>query len=88
MNQGQLNTPVVLMLFKRPDMTQKVFELIRQVKPPKLLVIADGPRQDRPEEAQLCAAARAVVEQVDWDCEVMKNYSDVNLGVELVFIQD
>jgi tetratricopeptide (TPR) repeat protein len=80
MNQGQLNTPVVLMMFKRPDMTQKVFELIRQVKPPKLLVIADGPRQDRPEEAQLCAAARAVVEQVDWDCEVMKNYSDVNLG--------
>jgi len=68
------------MMFKRPDMTQKVFELIRQVKPPKLLVIADGPRQDRPEEAELCAAARAVVDQVDWDCEVLKNYSDVNLG--------
>ena len=27
-----------------------------------------------------CAAARDVIERVDWDCEVMKNYSDVNLG--------
>jgi hypothetical protein len=44
-------------------------------------VIADGPRPDRPDEAEKCAATRAVVDRIDWDCQVLKNYADVNLGV-------
>ncbi|MCA1990568.1 MAG: class I SAM-dependent methyltransferase [Coleofasciculus sp. S288] len=75
-----LKTPVCLMIFKRPDTTAKVFEAIRQAKPPKLLVVADGPRADRPGEAEKCAAARAIIDHVDWDCEVLTNYSDINLG--------
>lgn len=75
-----MKTPVAFIIFKRPDTTERVFEVIRQAKPPKLLVIADGPRADRPGEAEKCAAARAIIERVDWDCEVLENYSDVNLG--------
>lgn len=78
-----MKTPVALLIFKRPDTTKKVFEAIRQAKPPKLLVVADGPRADRPGEAEKCAAARAVIDGVDWDCEVLKNYSDKNLGCGL-----
>jgi len=80
MNQSYLKTPVALIIFNRPDSTEKVFESIRQAKPQKLFVIADGPRLDKPGEAEKCAATRAIIEQVDWDCEVLKNYSDVNLG--------
>jgi hypothetical protein len=75
-----MKTPVALNLFTRPDTTERVFEIIRQAKPPKLLVFADGPRSDRPSEAEKCAAARAIIERVDWDCEVLKNYSEANLG--------
>ncbi|NES85011.1 MAG: glycosyltransferase family 2 protein [Moorea sp. SIO2B7] len=75
-----MKTPVAFIIFKRPDTTERVFEVIRQAKPPKLLVIADGPRADRPGEAEKCAAARAIIERVDWDCEVLENYSDVNMG--------
>ena len=75
-----LTTPVTLIIFNRPDTTARVFEAIRQAKPPKLLVIADGARNDRPDDVENCQAARAIVEQVDWECEVLKNYSDVNLG--------
>jgi hypothetical protein len=75
-----LETPIVLIIFKRPDTTSKVFEVIRQAKPEKLLVIADGARTDRLGEAEKCAAARAIIDRVDWDCEVLKNYSDINLG--------
>jgi hypothetical protein len=80
MPQFQLKTPVALILFKRPDTTERVFQAIRQAKPPQLFLIADGARGDRSGEAEQCAAARAVVEQVDWDCEVFKNYSEANLG--------
>ena len=77
-----MKTPVVLIIFNRPAQTEKVFEVIRQAKPPKLLVIADGSRAERSGEAEKCAAARAVIDRVDWDCEVFKNYSDVNLGCD------
>ncbi|MBW4537594.1 MAG: glycosyltransferase family 2 protein [Myxacorys chilensis ATA2-1-KO14] len=75
-----MNTPIVFIIFKRPDTTKRVFEAIRQAKPSTLFVIADGPRGDREGEVEKCAAARAIVEQVDWHCEVIKNYSEVNLG--------
>ncbi|MBD2295926.1 glycosyltransferase family 2 protein [Anabaena sphaerica FACHB-251] len=80
MSHFQLQTPIIFMIFKRPDTTQKVFEAIRQAKPSKLLVIADGPRPDRPEELEQCTATREIIEQVDWECEVLKNYSEQNLG--------
>ena len=78
-----MKTPVAFIIFNRPDTTKKVFEAIRQAKPPKLFVIADGPRSDRPNEAEKCATARAIIEGVDWECEVLINYSDVNLGCKL-----
>ena len=80
MSQWQCKTPVVLLLFKRAEATAKVFEVVRQVKPNKLLVVADGPRPDQPGEAEKCTATRAIIDRVDWDCEVLTNYSDVNLG--------
>jgi hypothetical protein len=75
-----LKTTVVFLIFNRPDKTKRVFEEIRRARPPKLLVIADGPRPDRPQDAAQCVAARAIIEQVDWPCNVQKNYSDANLG--------
>lgn len=71
-------TPIIFLIFRRPDLTDRVFQAIRQAQPKTLLVVADGPRNAA--EAELCYQARAVTEQVDWDCEVLRNYADVNLG--------
>jgi len=75
-----MNTPIAFIIFNRPETTERVFAEIAKVKPAKLFLIADGPRADRPGEAEKCAAVRAIVDRVDWDCEVLKNYSDINLG--------
>lgn len=75
-----MNTPVALILFNRPQHTAQVFERIAAARPPKLFLIADGPREDRPDDREKCAQARAVVERVDWDCDVRRAFSDVNLG--------
>jgi hypothetical protein len=75
-----LHTPVAFVIFNRPDTTLRVFETIRAARPATLLVVADGPRPDRPGEADRCAAARAVIDGVDWDCEVLTNFADTNLG--------
>jgi hypothetical protein len=78
-----MKTPVVLLIFNRPDTTEKVFEAIRQAKPPKFFVVADGPRKDKPDGIEKCAAARAIIDRVNWDCEVFTNYSEENLGCKL-----
>ena len=80
MSNYQLKTPVVFIIFNRPDTTSRVFAEIAKARPPKLLVIADGPRANHPDDAEKCAAVRAIVDNVDWDCEVLTNYSNVNLG--------
>jgi hypothetical protein len=80
MSNFQLTTPVAFLIFTRPDTTARVFKEIARAKPPKLMVVADGPCPDRPGEAERCAAARAIIEQVDWECEVLTNYADSNMG--------
>ncbi|MEO8260458.1 MAG: glycosyltransferase family 2 protein [Acidobacteriota bacterium] len=75
-----MHTPVALIVFNRPDLTARVFAEVARARPPKLLLIADGPRAGRPDDLAKCAATRAIVERVDWDCEVVKAYSEVNLG--------
>ncbi len=77
----QMKTPVALLIFNRPDTTESVLQAIRNVKPPELLVIADGPRPGRPEETERCAAARAVIDRIDWNCKVHRNFADKNLGL-------
>lgn len=76
----KLKTPVAFFIFNRPDETKKVFNEIAKAMPPKLFVIADGPREDNLGEAKKCADARAIIDGVDWDCELLTNYSDVNMG--------
>jgi hypothetical protein len=68
------------MIFNRPDLTEITFQAIAQARPSKLLIVADGPRPNRPGESEKCAATRKIIERVNWDCEVLKNFSEVNLG--------
>ena len=75
-----LKTPVAFFIFNRPDRTARVFAEIARARPAKLLVVADGPRPDRTGERELCLAARAVVDQIDWPCELLTNFADDNLG--------
>lgn len=74
-----LDTPVLFLIYKRPDTTARVFEQIRKVQPRQLFIVADGPK-DIPGEKEACDEARQIATNVDWDCEVKTNFSDENLG--------
>jgi hypothetical protein len=76
-------TPVAFIIFNRPEATRRVLEEIRKARPKQLFVIADAPRPDRVEDIAKCAATRAIIDEVDWDCEVFKNYAEENLGCGL-----
>lgn len=78
-----MNTPPILfVIFRRPETTAKVFEAIRQARPAQLFVAADGPRSDKPGEAELCRQTRAIVEGVDWPCQVVTRFQEANQGIK------
>lgn len=74
-------TPVIFLVFNRPENTASVLRQIRRARPRTLLVVADGPRAGHPTDEERCALTREVVETgVDWPCEVLKRYAPANLG--------
>jgi hypothetical protein len=75
-----MKTPVVLIIFRRPEKTQKLLNIIREIQPKQLFVIADAPRSHKLGEAEKCEKTRAIMDTIDWDCQVYKNYSEQNLG--------
>ncbi|WP_211320161.1 nucleotide-diphospho-sugar transferase [Hymenobacter nivis] len=80
---GPLTTPVLLLLFNRPDTTRRVFDTVRRARPARLYVAADGPRPGHPTDALRCAETRAVVQDVDWPCEVFTLFQEKNLNCGL-----
>lgn len=75
-----LSTPVALVFYHRPALLARVFEAVAAARPSRLFLIADGPR-DEADRAD-CLAARQVVEQLSWPCQVQRFYAETNLGVK------
>lgn len=81
MTTAGLNVPVVFLVFRRPELTARVLARIREARPSRLFVVADGPRRGRAEDAAGCAEVRRVIERgVDWPCELTRDYAPENRG--------
>jgi hypothetical protein len=79
MSEYKTSSPVLFLIFNRPDVTFDVFEKIRSAKPSRLYVAADGPRVEKNEE-ELCKETRNIINQIDWDCQVKTLFRENNLG--------
>lgn len=75
-------TPVAYIVFNRPQHTENSFAVLRRQRPKKLFIIADGPRPSNPSDIARCSAVREIIENVDWPCEVRRNYAEINLGLK------
>jgi len=76
-----MDTPVLFLFFRRPQMAMRVFREIRKVQPKRLFLAADGPREAIGGESELCSSTRDQIESmIDWDCSVKRLYREKNLG--------
>lgn len=73
-------SPVLFLVFNRPDMTAEVFEAIRKAKPERLYVAGDGPRHGVHSDLRLVEETRRIATQVDWPCHVETLFRESNLG--------
>lgn len=75
-----MKTPILFLIFNRPDQTRRVFAEIKKAKPEKLFIAGDGPRTERPEDVEKCKRAREIANEVDWPCEIKTLFQEKNLG--------
>ncbi|MEK7104541.1 MAG: glycosyltransferase family 2 protein [Patescibacteria group bacterium] len=83
MKEKTFDSPVLFIIFNRPNATNLVFAEIKKIKPQKLFIAADGPRKDVPEDYKKCAQTREIIKKIDWPCEVKTLFHKENLGCGL-----
>lgn len=79
-NDVKFDIPVVMFIFKREKKATMIVDRLSKVRPQKLYLIGDGPR-DTNEEVAVRQCRKIVESHVVWDCEVIKNYAKINRGV-------
>ena len=82
MESWKIDVNVLLIFFVRDDVLEKTFESVRQARPRRLLLWQDGAREGRSDDVAGIERCRKIVENIDWDCEVYKNYQTKNWGCD------
>lgn len=77
-----IDVPVFITFFVRPEKFSLVFDEIRKARPKTLFLVADGPREGFPDDFRLNEECKLIAANIDWECEVYRRYSDVNLGID------
>jgi len=73
--------PVLVIIFNRPHHAAPVIGALRQIRPKRIFIAADGPRADRPGESLLCDRTRkTAIELIDWECQIETAFQSENLG--------
>jgi hypothetical protein len=73
-------TPVLLIVFNRPDTTKLVLDVLQIIKPQNLFIACDGPRQNNLNDAEFVNEVRILCNNIDWDCNINRLYQDINQG--------
>lgn len=82
MNKWENDVAVLCIFFARPEQFAKSFECVRKARPRVLLLWQDGPREGRPDDVENIQKCREIAENIDWECEVHKNYHTENMGCD------
>lgn len=77
------NTPILLIVFNRPEETKLVLTAIKKVKPKILYIASDGPRFNNTKDDLLVNQVRDICNNIDWECNVQRLYQNLNMGCSL-----
>lgn len=77
-----IDIPVLCIFFARPEVFRKCFERVKEIRPSKLLLWQDGPRENHPDDLINIKKCRDIAEDIDWDCQVFRCYHEKNIGCD------
>lgn len=82
MKPWKIDVAVLCIFFARPEQFVKTFEQVRLARPRVLLLWQDGPREGRIDDLENIRKCREIAENIDWECEIHRNYHDRNMGCD------
>lgn len=76
------DTPILIIAWRRPDKVYKLLKLLSCIKPKKIYVSCDGPRENFNNEFKKVMETRKVIEkEINWEYEVLeKRFISFNQG--------
>ena len=80
--------PILLLIFNRPKNVKRIIKILEEIKPSKIYISADGPRNNKTGDLKLCHQTRKLSSKLSWNCSVKKNFFKYNLGVEMLFLKE
>ena len=80
------NVPVLLVIYNRIEDTHNLFQVLRQIKPVKLYVAADGTPRDKGYDYVTCLRTRSVI-MPEWNCEQKYLFKEEHLGKSKMIYQ-
>ena len=75
--------PILLLGYRRPELTRKVLSAIAQYAPAKLYVSCDGPKPGIASDEVNVNAVRNLMDNPTWDCEIYRLHRQENLGIRI-----
>jgi FkbM family methyltransferase len=73
-------TPILFIIYNRPDTTKRVFERIAEIKPDILYIAADGPKESLQDARKTEITRSLVLEGINWNCKINTLLRSENLG--------
>lgn len=80
MKKALVDVAVLILFFNRPNQLSQVFEQVKKARPSRLFLYQDGPRSEK--DLPGIEACRRIVADIDWECEVHRNYQSENAGCD------
>jgi len=77
----KFDVPILFIIFRRKDTALQVIDAIAKVKPEKLYISQDGPRNKK-EEKDVLETREAVLSRINWDCKLTFWEHKKNLGLK------
>jgi hypothetical protein len=75
----KMSTPILYLVFNRPDIVKQTFPEIQKAEPKQLFIASDGPRNSE-EKKKTEAIRKYILENINWECEVKTLFREKNLG--------
>lgn len=74
-----IKSAVAYNIFRRPEVSKIVFASIRLIKPRKLYLFSDGPRNDNEREL-VNLNRKQILSMIDWECDYRTHFLEANIG--------
>jgi len=75
-----MNVPIAIIFFNRILPLKRLVSRLSEVRPPKVYLISDGPREGRIGEMEKVAECREFMANLPWACEIKSNFAEKNMG--------